>query len=279
MSIDTYAVVGHPIAHSKSPVIHAMFAEQVGHRLTYERILAPLDGFASTVRTFFARGGKGLNVTVPFKEDACALAYRRTPRAERAGAANTLWREDDALVADNTDGAGLLRDLTVNHGVTLADARVLLIGAGGAARGVLWPLLDAGPQSLVVANRTRTRAEALAHEAQDRRCTACDFMSIAGSFDVVINATSASLSGDIPPIPAAAFARDAFVVDLMYGDRPTLFIEYAHTLGVQRCADGLGMLVEQAAEAFAIWRGVMPQTRPVIEQLRHLLRTEGHRAL
>ncbi|HEU4620773.1 MAG TPA: shikimate dehydrogenase [Burkholderiaceae bacterium] len=276
--VDTYAVVGHPIAHSKSPLIHAMFAESLGERLVYERILAPLDGFARTVQTFFAEGGRGLNVTVPFKLEAHALCEVRTERAIQAGAVNTLWMDHGRLCGDNTDGVGLVRDLRDNLGVTLREARVLLIGAGGAARGVLQPVLDEAPAMLVVVNRTRARAEELVASASGplaQRCKASDFATLDGAFDLVINATSASLGGDIPPVPAAAFAPNAFVYDLMYADKPTPFLAHARSLGVTTCADGLGMLVEQAAEAYERWRGRRPHTRPVIERLRDALRREA----
>lgn len=278
--IDEYAIVGNPVAHSKSPVLHALFAEQTGERLVYERILAPTDQFAPTVRTFFARGGKGLNVTVPFKLEAFRLAGRRTPRAESAGAVNTLWMSGGVLHGDNTDGIGLVRDLTHNLQVPIEDRRVLLVGAGGAARGVLRPLLEAEPTELVIVNRTRMRADELAEQGAAFGPTrAVDFLHIAGAFDLVINATSSSLSGDIPPLPPHVFAPGALAYDLMYADKPTLFMEYAQTLGAAHAADGLGMLVEQAAEAFFVWRGKRPQTAHVIEELRHRIRAEGHRAL
>lgn len=277
---DQYAVVGNPIAHSKSPIIHAMFAEQTGAALIYERMLAPVDQFAPTVRAFFARGGKGLNVTVPFKLEAFLLSVRHTPRAESAGAVNTLWMRDGQLWGDNTDGVGLVRDLTRNLGVAIEGRRVLLVGAGGAARGVLRPLLEAEPDELVIVNRTRLRADELAEQgAAIGRTRAVDFMHIDGQFDLVINATSASLAGDIPPLPAHVFAPQACAYDMMYADKPTLFMEYAQTIGAARASDGLGMLVEQAAESFFVWRGVYPATAHVIEELRHRVRAEGHRAL
>ncbi len=277
---DRYAVIGNPIAHSKSPIIHALFAEQTGEALVYERILAPVDQFAPTVRAFFARGGKGLNVTVPFKLEAFLLAERRTPRAESAGAVNTLWRQDGALWGDNTDGVGLVRDLTQNLDLAIDGKRVLLVGAGGAARGVLRPLLEAEPAELVIVNRTRTRADELAEQGAVFGCTrAVDFMHVDGQFDLVVNATSASLAGDIPPLPAHVFAPGACAYDMMYADKPTLFMEYALTIGAACAADGLGMLVEQAGESFFVWRGKRPQTAHVIEELRHRVRAEGHRAL
>jgi len=277
---DHYAVVGNPIAHSKSPIIHAMFAEQTGAALVYERILAPVDQFSPTVRAFFARGGKGLNVTVPFKLEAFTLSMRHTPRAESAGAVNTMWMRDGQLWGDNTDGVGLVRDLTRNLGVTIEGKRVLLVGAGGAARGVLRPLLEAEPAELVIVNRTRLRADELAEQgAAIGRTRAVDFMHIDGRFDLVINATSASLAGDIPPLPAQVFAPGACAYDMMYADKPTLFMEYAQTIGAALASDGLGMLVEQAAESFFVWRGAHPATAHVIEELRHRVRAEGHRAL
>ncbi|CAN5246690.1 shikimate dehydrogenase [soil metagenome] len=279
-----FAVVGNPIGHSRSPAIHALFAEGTGISLIYERILAPADEFAPTVRAFFARGGRGLNVTVPFKLEAAALAVRLTPRASSAGAVNTLWMADGELHGDNTDGIGLVRDLVDNLEVTLAGARVLLVGAGGSARGVLRPLLDANPAELVVVNRTRATAESLVESARPNvnpptLLSACNFMDVPEAFDVVINATSAGFSGDIPPLPPHAFAFGSIAYDLMYGSKPTLFMDYALTLGATRIADGLGMLVEQAAESFQIWHGRKPETPGVIAEMRHRLRAEAHQAL
>ena len=275
--VEVYGVIGNPIAHSKSPTIHAMFAEQTGQNMVYERILAPIDQFVPTVRTFFARGGKGLNVTVPFKLEAYALADWRTERAQVAGAVNTLWIENAKLRADNTDGVGLVRDLAHNLKLTLTGSRILLVGAGGAARGVLLPLLEQAPAALVIVNRTRSRAEELALLASAMgKVTAVDFQGVSGHFDLVINASSASLAGEIPPLPAAVFSAGAFAYDMMYGDKPTLFMEFATQQGAARTADGLGMLVEQAAESFQVWRGVRPQTEHVIEELRYRLRAQGH---
>ncbi|MFH1819947.1 MAG: shikimate dehydrogenase [Pseudomonadota bacterium] len=262
---DRYAVFGHPIAHSQSPQIHTAFARQTGQDMTYEAILAPLDGFADSVAAFIAAGGRGANVTVPFKEAAFRLASRLSPRAQRAGAVNTLTFDADGMLGDNTDGAGLVADLTRNLHCALAGKRILLLGAGGAARGVIEPLLDQQPAALVIANRTVSRAEELA-ELFGRGVRACGFDAVDTPFDLVINATAASLAGDLPPLSPRVFTADTLAYDMMYG-RDTPFLDFAHTHGA-RTADGLGMLVEQAAEAFCLWRGVRPDTAPVIATLR-----------
>ncbi len=274
MSNDLYAVVGHPISHSKSPRIHSLFACQTGEPVEYTAIQAPLDDFAGTVREFFARGGKGLNVTVPFKEQAWELADSRAVRAEKAGAANTLYCDSEGLlVADNTDGAGLVRDLVANHGVTLAGARILLLGAGGAVRGVLGPILQQQPAELTIANRTPARAEALAQlfadDAGATRLTACGFDGPDQGYDLVINGTSASLQGDLPPISPNVISSETLVYDMMYSVQTTVFNQWALDQGATRVFDGLGMLVEQAAESFRIWRGVTPETASVIAELRN----------
>ncbi len=261
---DRYAVFGHPIAHSKSPLIHAAFARQTGQDMTYEAILAPKDGFATSVAAFVAAGGRGANVTVPFKEEAFRLATRLAPRAERAGAVNTLVF-DGGILGDNTDGAGLVADLTRNLNCSLAGRRVLLLGAGGAARGVVEPLLDQQPAALVIANRTVSRAHELA-DLFGRGVTASGFDETGGPFDVVINATAASLAGELPPLSPAIFTTDTLAYDMMYG-RDTPFLAFARGHGAAT-ADGLGMLVEQAAEAFYVWRGVRPDTAAVIASLR-----------
>ena len=264
---DRYCVIGNPIAHSKSPDIHAMYAAQTGQSLVYERCLAPLDGFAETIRTLVAQGVKGANVTVPFKLDAAAIATRLTERARAAGAVNTLSFTDGGIVGDNTDGAGLVADIINNAGVAIAGKRVLLLGAGGAARGVILPLLEQGPAELVIANRTRATADALVAQFGAPQLAACGFSDIAGPFDIVINATSASLAGALPPIPAETFCPETLALDMMYGKQPTVFMQFASSHGA-RVRDGLGMLVEQAAEAFTLWRGVRPETPSVLEQLR-----------
>jgi len=270
---DRYCVFGNPIGHSKSPAIHARFAAQTGQDLVYQALLAPLDGFVTAVREFAAAGGKGANVTVPFKEEAFRLCDRLSERARRAGAVNTLQFGEDGILGDNTDGAGLLRDIEHNLGVKLEGKRVALLGAGGAARGALAPLLADRPQSLAIANITVARAEELAAGVADLGAVAAGgFADLAGGrFDVVINATSASLSGDTLPLPEGLFAPGALAYDMMYGPGETLFMEQARQLGAGRCADGLGMLVEQAAEAFVLWRGVRPQTATVLAELRELL--------
>ncbi|MDV2079617.1 shikimate dehydrogenase [Marinobacter xestospongiae] len=273
MSNDLYAVVGNPISHSKSPRIHSLFARQTGEAMEYTAIQAPLDDFAGTVAEFFRAGGCGLNVTVPFKEQAWALADRRAVRAEKAGAANTLYRDQAGdLVADNTDGQGLVTDLTVNHGIALAGCKLLVLGAGGAVRGVLGPLLAAGPASLTLANRTVSRAQALvelfADEAGETGLSACGFDTPDQPFDLIINGTSASLQGDLPPLSQAVIDRHTQVYDMMYAATTTPFNQWALDQGAAQAVDGLGMLVEQAAESFRIWRGVSPQTAPVMAALR-----------
>jgi shikimate dehydrogenase len=265
---DRYAVIGNQIAHSKSPVIHAAFAAQTGEPIEYGRILGDPDDFAGDVRRFVAEGGRGLNVTVPFKTAAFELLDDLSDRARAAGAVNTLIIRDGGLLrGDNTDGSGLLRDLTVNHGLVLAGKRVLLLGAGGAARGVVQPLLEAGPAALLIANRTASKAEALA--AQFDQASGCGLDELDGQrFDLIINATSTGLNGQVPAIPEDCLAEGGWVYDLLYADEPTPFCRWGQARGAARVLDGLGMLVEQAAESFWLWRGVRPQTAPVIAQLR-----------
>ncbi len=268
---DRYAVIGNPVAHSKSPRIHAEFARATGQILEYGSIEAPAGGFAAAVARFAAEGGRGLNVTVPFKLDAFNLAHDRSARARAAGACNTLKRDGAHWYGDNTDGAGLLRDLTVNRGVDIAGKDVLVLGAGGAARGIMLPLADAGPRTLCVANRTGARALQVARElAPHARIDVLSADELAHRvFDVVINATSAGLAADtVAPWPSTLFRRDAFAYDMVYGDAPTLFLRFATAAGVSRTADGLGMLIEQAAESFVLWRGVRPETAGMIERMR-----------
>ena len=269
--MDRYAVMGNPIAHSKSPRIHALFAEQTGQILAYDAILVEPGGFASAVQTFVGQGGKGLNITVPFKQEAWRLCPRCSARAGRAQAVNTIRVDDHAdLYGDNTDGAGLLRDLTDNHGVAVNAARILVLGAGGAVRGVLEPLLEQQPRALVVANRTVAKAVDLAAQFQDLGpVTGCGFDALAGrSFDLVINGTAASLHGQVPPLPPGVLEPGAVCYDMMYGPEPTAFVQWASAHGAALALDGLGMLVEQAAESFRLWRGLRPRTAPVIETLR-----------
>ncbi len=267
---ELYAVFGNPIAHSKSPFIHAAFAAQTGADLVYQARLAPVDDFAGALRAFVAEGGRGANVTVPFKEEAFRLCDELTPRAARAGAVNTLSFVGARVLGDNTDGAGLVADIEGNLGVVLAGKRVLLLGAGGAARGVIEPLLAAGVGELAVANRSADKAAALAAAFADLAPVAGgSFASLAGrSFDVVINATSASLAGARLPLPDGLFAAEALAYDMMYGKGETPFLAQAREAGAARLADGLGMLVGQAAEAFAVWRGVHPAGAPVLQALR-----------
>lgn len=271
--MDRYAVVGNPIGHSKSPTIHGLFASQTGQSLTYDKMLVEPGSFAEEISAFFALGGRGLNVTLPFKEEAFLYADQLTPRARLAGAVNTLMlRGDGTVLGDNTDGAGLVADLFA-QGWPLAGSRILLLGAGGAARGVVQPLLEQHPARLVIANRTPEKAQALA-AASDGRVEASDYASLAGqSFDLIINATSASLAGELPPLPAGLVTPETCVYDMMYGPAPTAFLRWAREQGAGRLADGLGMLVGQAAEAFYLWRSVRPETQPVIEALRAELRS------
>ncbi len=270
MPTDRYAVIGNPIAHSKSPLIHGLFAEQTGQAMSYERILAPLDGFRDAVMRFRAEGGRGMNVTVPFKLEAFALAHTLSERAARAGAVNTLiFHADGVIEGDNTDGAGLVRDL-LRQGAKIAGARVLLLGAGGAVRGVLAPLLAERPARLVIANRTAGKAAQLALDFTDLgTITGCGFDALAGlSFDLVINGTSASLSGELPPLPDGLLAPGAVAYDMAYGSEPTPFQRWAEAHGAKLALDGLGMLAEQAAESFLRWRGMRPDTAPVRVALR-----------
>jgi shikimate dehydrogenase len=267
---DRYAVTGNPIAHSKSPLIHAAFASQCGQDMRYEALLAPLDGFAATVAAFRAAGGRGMNVTVPFKVEAWQLATRLTERARLAQAVNTLrFEADGGTLGDNTDGTGLVRDITHNLACPLHDKNILMMGAGGAARGVLLPLLEEQPTALFIVNRTAGKAHALREQFGARDCVQSGgYESLTGQrFDVIINATSSGLSDELPPLPPEVFAPGALAYDMMYG-RETPFMAFARAHGAAQVADGLGMLVEQAAEAFLLWRGVRPPTAPVIEQLR-----------
>ena len=270
---DRYAVFGNPIAHSKSPQIHAAFAAATAQDLRYEALLAPLDGFAGAVADFVAAGGRGANVTVPFKEEAFRLATRLSPRAARAGAVNTLVFSDAGMLGDNTDGAGLVHDIMRNLTVDLAGKRILLLGAGGAARGVIQPLLAEAPAALHIANRSADKAVALAQAFADLAAVSGgSFSDLAGlQFDVVINATSASLAGEPLPLPTGLFAPGCLAYDMMYGKGETHFLAQARLAGAARCADGLGMLAEQAAEAFLVWRGVRPATAGVLATLRAAL--------
>ncbi len=269
-SIDRYAVFGHPITHSKSPRIHTIFAEQTRQTLAYSAQDVPAEHFQAAVAQFFADGGRGLNCTVPLKELAWAYADVKTERARTAKAVNTLaLQADGSVLGDNTDGVGLVTDLTVNHGVTLAGSRILILGAGGASRGIITPLLEQAPKTLVIANRTIAKAVDLAAEFQGKAgiegCGLADLKN--RQFDLIINATSGSLSGQLPPLPDELLAPNGVCYDLAYSNEPTVFVRWGLDNQALKSLDGLGMLVEQAAEAFFIWRGIRPETLPVIELL------------
>ncbi len=269
-----YAVIGHPVKHSLSPFIHAAFAAQTGQDVQYERLLAPLDDFAGTLAQFRARGGQGANVTVPFKQTAFALADIHRPRARLAQAANTLLFTERGLEADNTDGAGLVNDLCRNLDFHPAGTRILLLGAGGAARGAAVALLAEQPAQLVVVNRTTARAQELAQQLSGLgRIEAHESAQLTGqAFDCVINATAASLAGESILLPTGLFADGSLAYDMMYGDAASAFLAAAREHGASRVSDGLGMLVEQAALSFALWRQETPETAPVLQQLRARLR-------
>ena len=271
---DRYAVIGNPVEHSKSPAIHQAFALQTGQDIEYDRVLAPLKGFAETLAGLRASGYRGANVTVPFKFEACRAAQRLSERAQAAGAVNTLLLDGDEIVGDNTDGIGLVCDIEHNLGHDLAGKRILLVGAGGAAEGVLLPLLERRPMQLTIVNRSVDKVSAMVERvadsaaAQDVELEAAAFDTLtARQFDTIINATSAGLSHAALPLPPTIFGRDALAYDMMYG-RETPFMRFARDHGAATVADGLGMLVEQAAAAFHLWRGIYPQTAPVIAQLR-----------
>lgn len=270
MPTDRYAVFGHPIKHSKSPRIHRLFAAQTGQTLEYIAEEVPAEQFQAAVEAFFAAGGKGLNCTVPLKELAWSYADHKTERAQLSKAVNTLaLQPDGAILGDNTDGIGLVTDLTTNHGIALSGARILILGAGGASRGIILPILEKSPKTLVIANRTKDKAVKLAAEFHGKGpVTGCGFDDLANrQFDLILNATSASLSGQLPPLPTGLLAAGGMCYDLAYGNEPTAFVRWGQDNHAAKSLDGLGMLVEQAAEAFFIWRGVRPKTRPVIELL------------
>jgi len=272
---DRYAVIGNPVAHSKSPFIHAEFARQTAQDIVYERILAPLNCFPATVEDFRAEGGFGLNVTLPFKLEAFRLSNECSARAQDAQAVNTLKFEGSAVYGDNTDGVGLVRDIQLNLGFSIEGCDVLVMGAGGAAQGALGALLDEKPARLVVANRTVEKAQRVVERWRTGRNLGAEIMRasaytelVAQQFDLIVNCTAASLSDTAPDLPQGVFARDCLAYDMVYGKGMTPFLELALSQGAARLADGIGMLVEQAAESFLVWRGVRPQTRPVIEALK-----------
>ena len=279
--IDQYAVMGNPIAHSRSPLIHEAFARQQDQQMQYQAIEVALDEFEQQVLLFLEGTGKGLNITVPFKERAWALAQHRTVRAEQAGAVNTLWCDGEGtLYGDNTDGIGLVTDLTNNHGICLDNARILMLGAGGAVRGVLQPLIESGCKEIMIVNRTAEKAVQLATHFQQAfptnislKAGGYDDLMASDPYDVIINGTSASLQGSLPPIDTSVVSAHSICYDMMYGAKLTPFCQWAIDHSASRAIDGLGMLVEQAAEAFLCWRGVRPDTAPVIALLRQSL---GH---
>lgn len=270
---DQYAVIGNPIGHTKSPLIHGLFAQETQQDMTYAAIEGPLEpdeAFAETVRAFVAAGGKGMNVTAPFKLKAFAMADELGERAKLAGAVNAMKFDNGRIVAENFDGIGLVRDIEVNLGLPLDGKRVLVLGAGGAVRGALLPFLAARPVELVITNRDQAKARALASQVDARGpLLACGYgdLEAMGRFDLVVNATSASLTGDLPPVPPSVFSTEGAAYELAYGKRLTPFLRLARNAGVRTVADGVGMLVEQAAEAFDWWRGVRPGTRAVIDRL------------
>ncbi len=275
---DAYAVMGNPISHSRSPQIHAAFAKQTGQHIVYTAIQVDPGGFGQAAGNFFANGGKGLNITVPFKTEAWRLAGKLGAEAKQAGAVNTLLLDaHGVLVGRNTDGVGLVRDILHNHGGSIAGKRVLLVGAGGAARGVLQPLLAEAPAQLLIVNRTASRAHELAADfnlsgSKQSLVTGSGFDDLEGRrFDLIINATTASLQGEVPPLPSEVCTKNSWCYDMMYAALPTPFMRWAEQHGAEKSVDGLGMLVEQAAESFFHWRGVMPETRSVIQAVRSQL--------
>ena len=270
-TIDRYGVMGYPVSHSRSPVIHRLFALQTGQNLQYELLQVAPEKLETAIRQFQRTGGKGLNITVPHKSEAAKLCDQLSERASTAGAANTLSFRDGEIHGENTDGIGLLRDLVINLGFTIEGANILVLGAGGATRGIIGPLLEMQPSSLRIANRTVDKADALAdHFSHSGPVSACSFsvVPITEKYDLVINATSAGFRGEAPPYPAAAVSSDTLCYDLSYGLKPTPFSEWAREQGAEKSVMGWGMLVEQAAESFSIWRGVRPDTAPVLKQMK-----------
>jgi len=272
MTPDIYAVAGNPVAHSQSPFIHAQFARQTGQLISYERLQCPLDGFSATVQAFAAAGGRGCNVTVPFKFEACRLARILSPRATLAAAVNTLRFDQDGWFGDNTDGAGLVRDIEGNAGIPLSGQRILLLGAGGAAAGVLGSLIGTSAAAITVANRNPDKARALVESHQELaqahgvQLLSCGLTDCGRSYDILVNGTSTSLAGAGVPVSAEVLKPGALALDMMYGPPAANFLAWARSHGAQ-ARDGLGMLVEQAAEAFEVWRGMRPDTKPVLAAL------------
>lgn len=271
---DRYAIIGNPVAQAKSPALQTAFARQCGQDMEYGAILAEADGFVAGVRAFQATGGKGMNITMPFKLEAYELADELTPRGRAAGAINTFtFREDGSILGDNTDGFGIIRDITHNLKFSLTGKRVLLLGAGGAVRGTLLPLFDEKPAEVFIANRTAAKAVALAAEfgaqASGITLSGGGFGDIAGRFDAVINGSASSMTGDVPPLPTGVWDGDSLAYDMAYKKEPTAFVQFARAAKVGLAADGLGMVVEQGAECFCLWRGLRPDTAPVIAGLRN----------
>ena len=268
---DSYAVIGNPIAHSKSPLIHTEFSKQTNQDMHYEAILAPLNGFIETIKLFQQNSGKGMNVTIPFKFDAYKISTQLTEQAEAAQAVNTLVFSGNEIYGHNTDGPGLIRDIIINLGFTITAKRILLCGAGGAASGIILPLLKQKPTTLVISNRTVQKAYKLQNQfsSYNNIVVSCNNEDIVGkNFDLVINATSTSLSGESPFLPKGIFAAGSLAYDLMYGNKQSLFLQFAQEEGARYLSDGLGMLVEQAAESFFLWRGVRPKTKELIKTLK-----------
>ena len=269
-TIDRYGVMGYPVSHSRSPVIHRLFALQTNQNIQYELLQVAPDKLETAVRQFQRTGGKGLNITVPHKGEVAKLCDQLSERASTAGAVNTLSFRQGEIHGENTDGIGLLRDLAINLGITLEGANILILGAGGATRGIVGPLLEMQPSSLRIANRTLDKAQALAdHFSRSGPVSACRFnvVPVTEKYDLMINATSAGLQGEAPPYPAAAISADTFCYDLSYGLKPTPFSLWARENGAENSVMGWGMLVEQAAESFHMWRGVRPDTAPVLKQM------------
>jgi len=270
---DRYAIIGNPVAQAKSPALQSAFAKQCGQDMVYDAILAPLDGFIAAVRSFQHSGGKGMNITMPFKLEAFALADELTPRGRAAGAINTFTFSDDgSIIGDNTDGFGIVRDITHNLACPLAGKRVLLLGAGGAVRGALLPLFAQAPAEVFIANRTPAKAVALAAEFADNAIGIAlaggGFADISGRYDVVINGSASSMSDEVPPLPTGVWDAHSLAYDMAYKKEPTAFVRAARAAGLSRASDGLGMVVEQGAECFSLWRGLRPDTAPVIAALR-----------
>ena len=269
--IDRYGVMGYPVSHSRSPIIHRLFALQTGQELRYELLQVAPDKLETAVRQFQRTGGKGLNITVPHKTAVVKLCDHLSERAATAGAVNTLSFREGEIRGDNTDGIGLLRDLEINQGLSIQGARILILGAGGATRGIVGPLLEMQPALLRIANRTIDKAENIVDDfSQIGPVSACrfDLVPVTETYDLVINATSAGFKGETPPYPSAAVSSETFCYDLSYGLKPTPFSQWAREQGAARSIMGWGMLVEQAAESFHIWRGVRPDTAPVLKQMK-----------